>query len=161
MPASSALPEPVGRVAAFLRAAGAEARLEEFPAGTKTARQAARAVGCEDGDIVKSLVFLCDGRPVLVLVPGDKRADAVKVAAATDARQAKIAGPGEVEQATGFAPGAVSPFGLPEAVDVLVERTLLGRSTVWAGAGSARHIVGVAPAELVRLARARPVDAVD
>ena len=161
MPVSSAWPEPVERVAAFLRAAGAEARLEEFPEGTKTARQAARAVGCDEGDIVKSLVFLCDGRPVIVLVPGDKRADGAKVAAAVEARKAKIAGPEEVERATGFGPGAVSPFGLPQVLDVLVERTLLGRGTVWVGAGSVRHIVGIAPAELVRLARARPVAAVD
>jgi Cys-tRNA(Pro) deacylase len=161
MPASSAWPEPVERVAGFLRAAGTEARLEEFPEGTKTARQAARAVGCEERDIVKSLVFLCDGRPVLVLVPGDKRADATKVAAAIGARRARIAGPDDVERATGFGPGAVSPFGLPQALDVLVERALLGRGTVWVGAGSVRHIVGIAPAELVRLARARPVDAVD
>src|SRR5918996_6467506 len=101
MPASSAWPEPVERVAAFLRAAGAEARLEEFPEGTKTARQAARAVGCEEGDIVKSLVFLCDGRPVVVLVPGDRRADPAKVAAAVGVESAEIAGPADLEGATG------------------------------------------------------------
>lgn len=161
MPASSAWPEPVERVAVFLRAAGAEARLEEFPAGTQTARQAAQAVGCDERDIVKSLVFLCDGRPVVVLMPGDRRADAAKIAAAVGARRARIAGPDDVLRATGFGPGAVSPFGLPQALDVLVDRALLGRGTVWVGAGSTRHIVGIGPAELVRLARARPVDAVD
>jgi prolyl-tRNA editing enzyme YbaK/EbsC (Cys-tRNA(Pro) deacylase) len=161
MPASSGWPDPVERVAAFLRQAGAEARLEEFPDGTPTARLAARAVGCEERDIVKSLVFLCDGRPVVVLVPGDRRADSAKVAAATAARKAKIAGAEEVERATGFAPGAVAPFPLPQVRDVLVERTLLARDLVWVGAGSDRHMLGIAPAELVRLARARPVDAID
>jgi prolyl-tRNA editing enzyme YbaK/EbsC (Cys-tRNA(Pro) deacylase) len=161
MPGSSAWPEPVERVAAFLRAARAEARLEEFPAGTSTVREAARAVGCEERDIVKSLVFLCDDRPVVVLVAGDRRADAAKVAAAAEAEQAAIAGPEEVERVTGFGPGAVSPFALPPAIEVLVDSGLLARATVWAGAGSPRHVVGVAPAELVRLARARPVDAVD
>jgi prolyl-tRNA editing enzyme YbaK/EbsC (Cys-tRNA(Pro) deacylase) len=161
MPGSSAWPEPVERVAAFLRGAGAEARLEEFPDGTRTARDAARAVGCEERDIVKALVFLCDDRPVVVLVPGDRRADAAKVAAAAEAERAAIAGAEEVERATGFGPGAVSPFALPPAIEVLVDSGLLARATVWAGAGSPRHVVGVAPAELVRLARARPVDAVD
>lgn len=153
-------PEPVERVAAFLREAGAEARLEEFPKGTPTAWQAARAVGCEEADIVKSLVFLCDGQPVVVMVPGDRRADPSKVAAAVGVRRARIAGPEDVELATGFPPGAVAPFPLPRVSEVLVEQTLLGRDTVWAGAGSTRHIVGLAPAELVRLARARPIDAV-
>ena len=161
MPASSAWPEPVERVAAFLRDAGAEARLEEFPEGTPTARAAARAVGCAEQDIVKSLVFLCDGEPVVVLVPGDRRADPAKVAKAAGARKARIAGPEDVERATGFAPGAVAPFPLPRVRDVLVERILLGRGTVWVGAGSTRHMLGITPAELVRLARARPVDAVD
>ena len=63
-------PEPVERVAAVLRARGIDARLEEFEDATPTAAAAATAVGCEAGEIVKSLVFICDGLPVLVLVPG-------------------------------------------------------------------------------------------
>jgi len=78
-------PEPVERVAAYVRHAGAEARIEEFPAGTPTARAAAEAVGCALRQIVKSLVFECDRRPVLAMVPGDRRADAGKVATATGA----------------------------------------------------------------------------
>ena len=153
-------PEAVERVAAFLREARAEARLEEFPHGTPTAREAARSVGCDQSEIVKSLVFLCDGRPVVVLVPGDRRADSARVAQAVGADEAKVASPKDVELATGFAPGAVAPFPLPHIRDVLIERTLLGRDVVWVGAGSPRHMAGIAPAELVRLARARPMDAV-
>ena len=156
----SAWPEPVERVAAFLREAGAEARLEEFPEGTPTAREAARAVGCELAQIVKSLVFDCDGSAVVVLVPGDRRADARKVATAAGCAKARVARPDEVERATGFTPGAVAPFPL-EGVRVFVERTLLAHETVWVGAGSSRHIAGLAPTELVRLARARPMDAVE
>jgi prolyl-tRNA editing enzyme YbaK/EbsC (Cys-tRNA(Pro) deacylase) len=107
------LPEPVERVAAFLRTAGAEARLEEFLEGTPTARDAARAIGCGLDQIVKSLVFECDGRPVVVLVPGNRRADPGKVAACADAREAAIASRRAVEEATGFEPGAVAPFPLP------------------------------------------------
>ena len=68
-------PEPVERVAAYLRSAGAEARLEELESGTATAEDAARAAGCPIDQIVKSIVVLCDGRPVVALVPGDRRAD--------------------------------------------------------------------------------------
>ncbi len=154
-------PEAVERVAAYLRESGAEARIEEFPEGTPTAQEAARAVGCELAEIVKSLVFLCDGRPVVALVPGDRRADAGKVARAVGARKAKVAGAEDVEVATGFAPGAVAPFPLPRVADVLIEQTLLANRLVWVGAGSPRHMAGLAPAELARLARARPADAVE
>ena len=154
-------PPAVERVAAFLREARAEATVEEFPEGTPTAEDAARAVGCEPSEIVKSLVFLCDGEPVVVMVPGDRRADAGKVAAAIGCGRAKVASAKDVEQATGFEPGGVAPFPLPRAVQhVLIERTLLGRNRVWVGAGSERHMAGLQPAELVRLTRARPMDAV-
>jgi prolyl-tRNA editing enzyme YbaK/EbsC (Cys-tRNA(Pro) deacylase) len=154
-------PEPVERVAAFLREVGAEARLEEFAQGTPTARDAARAAGCEEADIVKSLVFLCDGEPVLVLVPGDRRADRSKVADAVGAAKAKVAGAEDVELATGFAPGAVAPFPLTRVREVLIEQALLSRETVWVGAGSDRHLAALSPAELVRLTRARPRDVVE
>ena len=78
-------PEPVERVTAFLSKAGAEVRVEEFPEGTKTAQDAADAVGCKLGEIVKSLLFECDGSSVLALIPGDKRADTAKIAAAAGA----------------------------------------------------------------------------
>jgi prolyl-tRNA editing enzyme YbaK/EbsC (Cys-tRNA(Pro) deacylase) len=154
-------PEAVERVAAFLREARAEARLEEFPDRTVTAEDAARAVGCEPSEIVKSLVFLCDGVPVVVLVPGDRRADPDKVAAAVGAAKARVAGAREVELATGFEPGAVAPFPLPPAVrEVLIDPTLLGSGLVWIGAGSPRHVAGIQAAELVRLSRARAMDVV-
>jgi prolyl-tRNA editing enzyme YbaK/EbsC (Cys-tRNA(Pro) deacylase) len=153
-------PEPVERVASYLREAGAEARLEEFPEGTPTAREAARAVGCELSQIVKSLVFECDGRPVVVLVPGDRRADAAKVARAVGCTAARVAGPELVETATGFPPGAVAPFPLRRVEWVLMEQTLLSGDLVWIGAGSARHMAGLAPTELARLARARPMDVI-
>jgi len=151
----------VERVAAFLRDTRAEARIEEFPNGTTTAQDAARAVGCEPSQIVKSLVFLCDGLPVLVLVPGDRRADPEKVAAATGAAKASVANTQDVHLATGFEPGAVAPFPLPRAVQrVLIDPTLLGRGLVWVGAGSQQHVAGIQPAELVRLTRASPMDVV-
>jgi prolyl-tRNA editing enzyme YbaK/EbsC (Cys-tRNA(Pro) deacylase) len=157
---SGAWPEQVERVTAFLREAGAEARIEEFPSGTPTARDAARAVGCELSRIVKSLVFEADGAVVLALVPGDRRAAAEKVAAAVGVPGVSIATAERVRALTGFDPGAVCPFPAPASATVLIERTLLGADRVWVGAGSARHMAGIAPAELVRLTRAAPRDIV-
>ena len=148
------------RVAAFLRETGAEARLEELASVTQTASAAADAIGCTLSQVVKSLVLVCDGSPVVVLVPGDRRADTGKVAHLVDARRVTIATPAQVVEATGFEPGAVSPFPLERVEVVLVERTLLRHTTVWAGAGSERHLVAVAPAELVRLTRGRVEDVV-
>jgi Cys-tRNA(Pro) deacylase len=153
-------PEPVERVASFLRNAGVEARIEEFQTQTPTAEDAARAVGCKLTQIVKSLVFECDGSPVLVLVPGDRRADARKVAGAAGAHRAKVAGPDEVRTATGFEPGAVAPFPLPRVSRILVDRQVLVHERVWIGAGSPNHLATLAPADLVRLARAEAMDAV-
>ena len=153
-------PEPVERVAAFLRESGAEARLEEFATGTPTAEAAAEAAGCALEQIVKTLVLLCDGRPVVALVPGDRRGDPAKVARAAGAARARVARPEEVVAATGFEPGAVAPFPLPRVERVLVEPALLSHPVVWVGAGSPRHLAMLAPAELVRLTRAEPVDVV-
>src|SRR5213080_4662775 len=94
--ATSAWPEAVQRVTLYLREARAEVRVEEFPEGTPTAKAAAEAVGCELGQIVKSLVFDCDGRKVLALVPGDRRADSAKIARAAGGKFARIAGTEEV-----------------------------------------------------------------
>ncbi len=140
---------------------GAEARIEEFEAGTPTAVEAARAAGCKLGQIVKSLVFDCDGHWVVALVPGDRRADRRKIAAAAGAAKAKIASPEQVEQATGFVAGAVAPFPLPGIDRIFVDHGLLGHRRVWVGAGSPSHMAVVAPSDLVRLARAKPMDVVE
>jgi len=151
-------PEPVERVAAVLRAQGVDARIEEFPQGTTTAEAAADAVGCEPAQIVKTLVFVCDGLPVIALVPGDRRADTAKIAAAAGAGYARVAKREEVLAATGFEPGGVAPFPVPLSVRVLMERELLRHELVWAGAGSPRHVVGIAPADAARLTSAEIVD---
>lgn len=155
-----AWPQPVERVAAALREARVEARVEEFSAGTPTAEQAAAAVGCDLSQIVKSLVFVCDGRFVLVMVPGDRRADRAKVASAARCERLKTAGPEDVARVTGFEAGGVAPFPLPGIETVLVERALLTQDVIWIGAGSSRHMAALAPADLVRLTRARAIDAV-
>lgn len=148
-------PEPVARVAEVLKRAGIDARVEEFPEGTPTASAAAKAVGSSRAQIVKSLVFVCDGRPLLALVPGDRRADENKVAAAAGARYARVAKPDEVLAATGFEPGGVAPFPAPGISQVLMSEELLVHDRVWVGAGSERHMAGLSPADLLRLTNAR------
>jgi Cys-tRNA(Pro) deacylase len=153
-------PEPVERVSAFLRAAAVSATVQEFPEGTPTAQSAARAVGCDPAQIVKSLVFVCDGLAVLALVPGDRRCDERKVAAAAGAAEARIADPAEVIAATGFEPGAVAPFPQHAIARTFVDRLLLQHGTVWIGGGSNAHMVSIAPSDLARLTGAEPADLV-
>jgi prolyl-tRNA editing enzyme YbaK/EbsC (Cys-tRNA(Pro) deacylase) len=151
-------PEPVERVAAVLRQSGVDARLEEFAEGTPTAEAAAAAVGSSRAQIVKSLLFVCDGRPTLVLVPGDRRADEAKVATAAGARRARVARRDEVVAATGFEPGGVAPFPAPAVSQVLLARELLAHDLVWIGAGTERHMAGLSPLDLARLTQARSAD---
>ena len=157
-PETGSWPDPVERVASFLRQTGAEARLEELSRETGTAEGAADAIGCTLSQIVKSLVLVCDEAPVVALVPGDRKADTGKVARLTGARRAAVAGAAVVREATGFPPGGVAPFPLERVSAVLVDRGLLHHRTVWAGAGSTRHVVGLSPTELVRLTRGRVED---
>jgi prolyl-tRNA editing enzyme YbaK/EbsC (Cys-tRNA(Pro) deacylase) len=151
-------PEPVERVAAVLRAAAVDARLEELRTRTPTAEAAADALGCARSQIVKSLVFMCDDRPVLALVPGDRRADTARVATSAGAERARIASAGEVVAATGFEAGGVAPFPAAGVTHVLFDRQLLVHELVWFGAGSSRHMAALAPLDLVRLARAEAAD---
>jgi Cys-tRNA(Pro) deacylase len=151
-------PEPVQRVASVLRDAAVDARIEEFPEGTKSARDAAAAIGCELAQIVKTLVVVADGAFQLVLIPGDERLDERTVAAALGASEVRIATAPEVVQATGFDPGGVAPFPQKATGGALIDRSLFRHEIVWIGAGTGRHVAGLAPAELARMARARTVD---
>jgi Cys-tRNA(Pro) deacylase len=151
-------PEPVERVATVLRAAAVDARIEEFPEGTPSARQAAEAVGCKLDQIVKSLVFVCDGAFVLALVPGDVRADERAIAEAAGARKVRVARAEEVLEATGFEAGGVAPFPQRHVSQVLMDRALLAHPVVWIGAGTHSHMASLDPAELLRLSAARAVD---
>jgi prolyl-tRNA editing enzyme YbaK/EbsC (Cys-tRNA(Pro) deacylase) len=153
-------PEPVERVARELRAAAAEATIQEFPHGTPTAEAAAKAIGCSLDQIVKSIVFVAGRSYLVALVPGDRRADAASVAKAADVVEVRVATAKEVVDATGFEPGAVSPFPLPRVHEVLMERTLLQHPKVWFGAGTPAHMAALAPGELQRIADAKTADLV-
>jgi prolyl-tRNA editing enzyme YbaK/EbsC (Cys-tRNA(Pro) deacylase) len=153
-------PDPVERVSAVLRTAAVEARIEEFKEGTPTARDAAKAIGCDLSQIVKSLVLVCDGAFVLALGPGDRRADEAAVGAAVSAQLVRVARPDEVVHATGFEPGAVAPFPQRAVTQSLMDRSFFVHDVVWIGAGSPAHMASIAPAELLRLSGARAVDLV-
>ncbi len=146
------------RVSAVLKVSGVDARIEEFPEGTPTAKDAAEAAGCELAQIVKSLVFVCDGAYVLALVPGDRRADEAAIAAAVSATEIRIARPDEVMHATGFEPGGVAPFPQRAVAQTLMDNDFFRHQVVWIGAGTAAHMAALPPGELLRLARARAAD---
>ena len=105
-----------------------------------------------------SLLFVCDGRPTFALVPGDRRADEAKVAAAAGAKAARVARVEEVLAVTGFEQGGVAPFPAPAVSQVLLARELLAHERVWIGAGSERHMAGISPLDLARLTQARAAD---
>jgi prolyl-tRNA editing enzyme YbaK/EbsC (Cys-tRNA(Pro) deacylase) len=114
----------------------------EFPEGTRTAQDAAAAIGCEVGQIVKSLVFLRDAEPVLVLCSGANTVDARRLG--LEKADADV-----VRRATGFAIGGVPPYGFPAPLETLVDVDLLGYDEIWAAAGTPRSVFPLTPAQLV------------
>jgi prolyl-tRNA editing enzyme YbaK/EbsC (Cys-tRNA(Pro) deacylase) len=151
----AARPSPSAeRVHRYLQQHGLADGVVHFDRSTRTAALAAEAVSCELGQIVKSLVFLAD-RPLLVLVAGDRRGDTESIAAAAGAPQARMADADEVRQATGYAIGGVSPFDLPEDIEVLVDESLGRFDVVYTAAGTPSSVVRIETAALVELCRGR------
>ena len=146
------------RVADAARDLGLAIAVREFPEGTHTAEDAARAIGVDVGQIVKSLVFLVDGRPVLCLVSGLNRLDPKRLAIVTGASQVRRAGAGEVERATGFSIGGVPPFGHKQRLPVYCDRDLMDYDVVWAAAGTPREVFSVDPQQLVQASGATVAD---
>ena len=140
------------------RERGLQLDVRRFPAGTKTAPDAARAVGCDVGQIVKSLVFVADGEPILALTSGANRADLAKLAALLGATDVRRATADEARGATGFAIGGTPPFGFPRSVRTLMDHDLLAFQEVWAAAGSPDSVFPIAPDDLRRAAQAEAAD---
>jgi prolyl-tRNA editing enzyme YbaK/EbsC (Cys-tRNA(Pro) deacylase) len=138
------------------RAAGLAVEIRRFPEGTRTAADAARAVGCGVAQIVKSLVFVADGEPVVALTSGANRVDPERLAAALGAREVRRATPEEARAATGFAIGGTPPLGYPRPVRMLIDEDLLGLPEVWAAAGTPDAVFRTTPAELLRATGAVP-----
>ncbi|MDR7554473.1 MAG: YbaK/EbsC family protein [Armatimonadota bacterium] len=138
------------RVVTALRAAGIAAKVLEFPQGTRTAQEAAAAVGTNVAQIVKSLVFLADGRGVLVLVSGRNRVDPGRLARVLGATRVERADADRVRALTGFAIGGVPPVGHATPLEVVVDEDLLAYDVVYASAGTPTAVFAVSPADLVR-----------
>ena len=122
-----------------------------YPAGTRTARDAAAAIGCEVAQIVKSLVFIADDGPVLALVSGANRLDVAKLGAALGAGSVRKADADEVRAATGFAIGGTPPFGHPVLLSTVVDQDLLEHDVVWAAAGTPDACFPIPSARLAEL----------
>ena len=146
------------RVAAAAASAGLEITVRRFPEGTRTAEDAAAAVGCDVAQIVKSLVFLADGRPVVALVSGAHRLDPPRLAAALSARHVERADGDAVRAATGYAIGGVPPFGHAEPLPIIMDRALLDHDLLWAAAGRPDAVFAVTPADLERASGAQVAD---
>jgi len=129
-----------------------------FPSTTRTAQDAAREIGCEVAEIVKSLVFLAEDSPVVVLCSGADRVDETKLKTALGASAVRRATANEAKSATGYAIGGVPPFGHDTDLRVVIDHGLLAFDTVWAAAGLPDAVFPIAPAELVRLSGASVED---
>ena len=142
----------VSRVVSAAKERGLEINTKRFPEGTKTAADAAAAIGVTVGQIVKSLVFGVDGEIVMALVSGSNQLDEKKLALAAGGAKCARVDADAVREATGFPIGGVPPFGHSSQLRVFVDPDLLQYDEVWAAAGTWNDNFGAAPADIVRVA---------
>jgi prolyl-tRNA editing enzyme YbaK/EbsC (Cys-tRNA(Pro) deacylase) len=128
-------------------------KVVEFTASTATAPEAAAAAGCELGAIVKSLLFLVDGRPTLVLVAGDRMADHKKLAARFDVskKRVKLADAETVLRVTGYEVGGVPPVGHTSPLLTVVDESLGRFEVIWAAAGAHNTVFPIAFLKLIEI----------
>lgn len=146
----------VDRFMLAAREAGLSVEVVRFPEGTKTAEDAARAIGCSVAQIVKSLVFMAGERPVVVLTSGANRVDAARLAELLGVPKVRRATPDEAREATLFAVGGTPPLGYPRPVAMFMDEDLLPHGEVWAAAGTPDSVWRTAPSDLRRATGARP-----
>ena len=130
-------------------AAGIDVRPRTFPEGTKTARDAADAIGCDVGQIVKSLIFAVDGEVVLAFVSGSNQLDEAKLAAAAGGARCSRVDADTVRDTTGFPIGGVPPLGHKTQLQTFVDPDLLQYDEVWAAAGTWHDVFPLSPEALV------------
>lgn len=152
-----AMTKALDRFREAARVQNLDPQIRRFPEGTKTAAGAARAIGCDVGQIVKSLVFMADGEPVLALTSGANRVDTGALAIACGAVEVRRATPDEARKATGFAVGGTPPFGHPRPLRSFLDEDLRALEEVWAAAGTPDSVFPLSPAELLRVSGAHPV----
>ena len=153
----SGLSRSARRAQAAMAQLGFDAQIVEVPDTARTAAEAAEAVGCELGQIAKSLVFRGpDDAPLIVITSGPNRADEAKVSAIAGG-PVRMGDADYVREHTGFAIGGVPPAGHPERISAVIDEDLL-RYEVWAAAGNPRAVFPLSPQALIDLAGARPAD---
>jgi prolyl-tRNA editing enzyme YbaK/EbsC (Cys-tRNA(Pro) deacylase) len=130
---------------------GLDIEVRRFPEGTRTAQDAANAIGCPVGAIVKSLIFTVDDEVVLALVSGANQLDEHRLAAAAGGRACRRATADQVRAATGFVIGGVPPMGLVTRVREFLDEDLLDHPVVWAAAGTPHDVFAIAPADLAQV----------
>ncbi len=148
------------KVADAARALGLAIEIVEFEETTRTAQDAANTIGCQVAQIVKSLLFVVDGQPVMALVSGVNRLDERKLAAlrGVGRKQVERADADTAKAATGFSIGGVPPFGHTSRLPVYVDEDLTHFDVVWAAAGTPFAVFAITPAELVRASQATVAD---
>jgi len=146
------------RVIDAAAAHGLEIEPIEYPDGARTALDAAAAVGCDVAQIVKSLIFSVGGEIVLALTSGKNRVDTAALAAAAGGERCDRADADQVREVTGYAIGGVPPFGHATPVRSFFDPELLAYDTVWAAAGTPRHVFPIEPQKLLELTGAIETD---
>jgi len=129
-----------------------------FPAGTRTASEAAAALKTDIAQIVKSLVFIVAGNPTLALVSGINQLDETQLSAAAGGGTVVRADADAVRSATGFSIGGVAPFGSTQPLPVFLDKSLLAHDVVYAAAGRPDTVFAISPADLVTASGAMPWD---
>jgi prolyl-tRNA editing enzyme YbaK/EbsC (Cys-tRNA(Pro) deacylase) len=137
------------------RELGLDVTVRSLEQSTKTVRDAAAAVGCEEAMIAKSIVLVCDGEPIVCVTSGSHRVDAERVAVARDCAEARLATPDEVRAATGYPVGGVPPIG--HGLPVLFDEALLHHERIWAAGGDSNSLFEVDPRELIECVSAEVV----
>ncbi|MBW3604220.1 MAG: YbaK/EbsC family protein [Actinobacteria bacterium] len=132
--------------------------VHQFPQGTRTAQDAAGAIGCPVGAIVKSLVLDSDQGPLMVLTSGDNRVSYGKVEAATERTGVVRCDADTVRAVTSYPVGGVCPFGHPAPLPLLIDRDLLTFDRIWAAAGTPHAVFPITPADLRDATGAQPAD---
>jgi prolyl-tRNA editing enzyme YbaK/EbsC (Cys-tRNA(Pro) deacylase) len=144
------------KVITSARALGLDVQVQRLEDSTRTVKDAALAVGCDEAEIAKAIVFVCDGDPVVCLASGQHRIDTEKLADVLDCAEVRQAAPDEVRAATGFAVGGVPPIG--HDVPVIFDEELLRHPRVWAAAGDPHSLFCVDPRALCDCIGARVAD---
>jgi len=143
------------RLAECARDLGLEVNVQRLAASTRTVKDAANAVGCQEAEIAKSIVFVADGEPVVCVASGRHRIDTEKLADVLDVAEVRQAAADEVRAATGYAIGGVPPFG--HDLPILFDESLLEHGRVWAAAGDPHSLFCVDPRQLADCVKAQVV----